>query len=616
MKIIYNSLYNLLVIMVLVGIASCSKDYLKPRPLSFYTPSTTYTTPDALQDALVSCERNLRYIWFGDGAPIITQLIFSDVAVEGTTDKSGPAQDMNIDITPDAPLNDVDHNRIGWFWDESYRRLKYANTVLAYIDVPKWDTTKPDQVAKRNALIGAAYFYRAYSFYQLVNCFGDVPVASKLYSEPKLDFQTVKREVILKEMKKELEFASQWVPDNVPKGQVTNGAVLQLLTKINLELGDFDDAIISASKIIDGGVYHLMTQRFGQDKNDPTKNVIWDLHRPINKILPENTEGLMYVIDLDGYRNNGDFSGGGSTMRQAEPLWFQHINTPAGNRGTTDKQGIEFDQATKYGRSIGRCRGTWYSTHEIWSNDPGDLRHAKGNWMKMEDYVYNVPSLKGTDPYYGKPLQLYGPDGKITCSDTIRCWYGWPYYKLYVPDLENPTPSGGHTPWYVYRIAETFLLRAEAYYWNGDMINATADINKIRIRAGADPIDPSDISIGTILDERARELYYEELRNVELTRIAYIFAETGKPAPTGKTYDLGDFSKSNFWYDWIMMHTDFYNKGVKTNHGDEYTLSPYHVLWPVPQYAIDANTQAHINQNIGYTGAGKNIPALDQWPQK
>lgn len=617
MKTIYkNSGYLLIGFSIMCIISSCKKEYLKPEPLSFYTPENTYTTPDALRDALVTCERNIRYIWYGDGAPIISQLIFSDVAIEGTTDKSGPAQNMNIQITPDANLNSVDHNRIGWFWDESYRRLKYANTVLAYIDVPDWDTTKPAEVAQRNALIGGAYFFRAYSFYQLVNCFGDVPVASKLYSEPKLDFQTVKWQVILKEMKKELEWAAEWVPDNVPKGQVTKGAVLQLLTKINLQLGEFDDAIESASKIIDGGVYHLMTDRFGVDKNDPTKDVIWDLHRPANKAAPENKEGIFYVIDLYGYQDNGDFSGGTSTMRQAEPLWFQHINTPNGNRGASDKPGIEIDQVTKYGRGIGRCRGTWYSTHMIWNNDPGDYRHADGNWMEMEDYVYNAPALKGEDPYYGKHFQLYAPDGHITCSDTIRCWYDWPYYKLYVPDLEKTQPDGGHSPWYVYRLAGTYLLRAEAYVWKGEPAKAAADINKVRERANAQPIDPSDVNIGTILDERARELYYEELRNVELTRMAYIFAETGKPAPTGKTYNLENFSKSNFWYDWIMMHTEFYNQGVFTNHGDEYTLSPYHVLWPIPQYAIDANTHAHVNQNVGYTGAEKNVPPLDHWPQE
>lgn len=121
--------------------------------------------------------------------------------------------------------------------------------------------------------------------------------------------------------------------------------------------------------------------------------------------------------------------------------------------------------------------------------------------------------------------------------------------------------------------------------------------------------------MATILDERARELYYEEPRKTELTRIAYLFALTGQPDYKGRTYSMSNFSTSNFWYDRIMDVTDFYNEGVHTIHGDEYTLSPYHVLWPVPQSAIDANVNGHINQNAGYAGAAGNVPPLEQLPE-
>ena len=597
---------------MLCSIFSCDKNWLKPKPLSFYTPENTYNTAAGLEGALVACERNMRYIWYGDGAPVITQLIFSDVAVEGTTDKSGPAQNMNLDITPDAPLNDINHNRIGYFWSEGYKGIKYANTVITYIDLPKWDTTNQKQLAQRNAILGQAYFQRDYRYYHLVNEFGDVPWVGKIYNKPKLDFYSVKREVILKQIQQDMRFAAQWVPYGVDKGEVSKGACLQLLTKIDLALADFDDAIKDASEIINSGQYHLMTQRFGTDKGDATKNVIWDLHQAGNKDISDNREAILLVIDKPDI--DGNFSGGMQVMRQTVPDWYQHINTPDGHLGTSDKVGIEFDQSTRYGRGIGRCRPTWYSTHEIWSNDTGDLRHAPGNWMNMTDLVYNNPALKGKDSYYGKNLQLYSSGGKILCTDTIRDWFGWPYYKLYIPDDINTPPRGGNGDWYVYRLAETYLLRAEAYWWKGDLTDAAADINIVRARAHAQPVAPADVNIGTILDERARELYYEELRKVVLTRIAYDFAITGKQAPNGKIYTLANFSEDNFWYDRVMARNNFYNKGVITNHGDEYTMSPYHVLWPVPQDAISGNTQGHINQNVGYTGAENNIPPLTKIP--
>jgi len=220
------------------------------------------------------------------------------------------------------------------------------------------------------------------------------------------------------------------------------------------------------------------------------------------------------------------------------------------------------------------------------------------------------------DPYYGKPLQLYNSSGGILCADTIRSWFDWPHYKLYIPDIENATPSGGHTDWYVFRLAETYLLRAEAYFWKGQNDLAAEDINKIRVRAGAAPITAADVNIGTILDERGRELYYEEPRKVELTRISYLFAQTGKTAYNGKTYNLQNFSTDNFFYDRIMEKNNFYNKGVVTNHGDRYTMSPYHVLWPIPQGAINSNVEGILNQNEGYDGFQNNVPPLTAIPEE
>ena len=116
---------------------------------------------------------------------------------------------------------------------------------------------------------------------------------------------------------------------------------------------------------------------------------------------------------------------------------------------------------------------------------------------------------------------------------------------------------GGNTDWYVMRLAETYLIRAEAYVWKGDMANAAADVNEVRTRAKCAPYTAANMSIGTILDERARELYYEEGRKTELTRIAYLFAKTGKPY-NGKTYTLANFSTSNFMVDRILEKNVFY----------------------------------------------------------
>jgi hypothetical protein len=122
------------------------------------------------------------------------------------------------------------------------------------------------------------------------------------------------------------------------------------------------------------------------------------------------------------------------------------------------------------------------------------------------------------------------------------------------------------------------------------------------------------VNMNMILDERARELFFEEPRKTELTRISFLFAKTGKMAENGKTYKLDNFSDDNYFYDRIVANNVFYRTGIVTNHGDEYTISPYHVLWPVPSSAIQANSSARMNQNKGYVGFAGNVPALDTIP--
>jgi hypothetical protein len=599
---------------------SCKKDYLKPEPLSFYEPSQTYVDATAMRSALAACARNLRFEYYGGNPAILTEMLFTEIAVEGTTDKSGPAVDLNLLITPDGVQeNNDDHNKIYVYWTEGYNGIKYANTVISRIDNAKYASA-----AERNAILGAAYFHRALRYYKLTNQFGDVPAIMKEITAPKLDFFSTKREVILQKIKLDLDSALLWTSDAVNKGEVTKGAVGHLLTKVNLALGNFDDAITAANGVIDGGVYSLMKNAFGSaappyyfpaGSKTPVSlpnNVIWSLHRPENKSIAANKEGLYMIIDRFG---DGQFGTGMTIMRQAVPLWGSNINTPSGKKGTYDNLTAEVVHSNFYGRGIGRTRPSNYAQYEIW-DDPNDLRHAKGNWMNMEDLLYNEPGLKTlNDPNYLKNLQLRNSVGGLLSTDTIRSWFGWPHYKLFVDDNENSPKQGGHSDWYMFRLAETYLLRAEAYFWKGELQKAADDINAVRTRAGCAPITAAQVNMGAILDERARELFYEENRKTELTRISFLFAKTGKPSETGKTYTVEGISESNYLYDRVMAKNNFYKNGIVTNHGDKYTMSPYHILWPIPTRSINGNSDGRLKQNKGYTGYDATVIALDKIPE-
>ncbi|MDR3252493.1 MAG: RagB/SusD family nutrient uptake outer membrane protein, partial [Tannerella sp.] len=586
---------TLALILSFVIFSSCSEDWLDPQPLSFYTPENSYVDASGFYSALTTCERNMRHEFFGDAAPIITEMVQSDICVEGTTDKAGPQVDMDNTLLPDLDLNNGDRTKTGWYWYEGYKGIKYANVIVARID----NATYKDN-AERNAVLGAAYFQRAYRYYKLTHQYGDVPFLDWEVNEPKYDFYTYDRWSILEKIKTDLEFAYEWVPEVVDRGRTSKAACGVLLMKVCMALCDFDRAIAVGNEIV--AKHPLMTARFTTNKSKPQTNLMHDLHSVEAKLDMSNTEGLMYVVsypEIDG-------SDRIVTMRNGVPFWNSaNVITPDGVAGTSqtiaaDETDPEMDLNRTYGRGIGRARPTNYYQYTVWREDKeandtrGRFNHD--SWKRPEDLRYNNPALKTSgNTWYGKNMIKPVAMG---IEDTIRCWYNWPHYKLFVPDPLQTQWQGGETPWYIYRSAEVYLMIAECNYWKGQLGEAANNLNVVRQRAGAEPLSASDINIGEILDERARELYYEENRHVELVRISYIFAKLGKACEVfgGRTYNLNNISGPggtganikqegvNFWYDWVIEKNNFYNKGVK-HRWAEYKISVHHILWPIPASA-------------------------------
>ena len=118
---------------------------------------------------------------------------------------------------------------------------------------------------------------------------------------------------------------------------------------------------------------------------------------------------------------------------------------------------------------------------------------------------------------------------------------------------------------YAIRLAETYLIRAEAYLGLTQLQNAADDINVVRARAQAPLITSGDVDIDYILDERARELYLEEFRVLTLTRLGMLVDRTRRLNPiVGDTY---------------------------ADHND---------LWPIPFSEIEKNLEGNLTQNPDY----------------
>lgn len=662
MKFINNNIIKCLAgVASLTALAGCSDSFLEQDPLSFYEPTTTYNTEAGLKSALARCDLSYKEMLMdgnGNMLPIASTYFMSDIGLYAKTDAGGGIMDdIANKITPTSGMaTHGDSNSMIGFYNRSCDGIKYANTVLTYID----GVTSLDEVT-RDAYKGRAYFHRAYKYYHMVLLFGDIPLITKIIQVPKQNYKSTSKQAIFEMLVHDLEFAVKHVPSikDMPNyGEVNQEACMQLLIKCYLTVGEYAKAEAMATDLIENHGLALMEQPFGTfvPSGNPntwevSRNVVWDLHRGENVAIPANTETILPILNFNA--QNFTYY---PTMRATEVHWSNgDILDPHGLGSPTynfARNRSEYDDNLDWlrvlGRGIGCFRTSKYYNRELWMYDgeldEQDLRHNRqmGNWVEMTDIRYNRPNsdfkgenmrLYADEDYYNDKGELVVAAGQLLCKDTIRSWYPIPLYKIYVLDQSasgnmgadqfNGATKGANCSngnMYLFRLAETYLLRAEARFYQGNASGAAQDVNKVRARANAKKMFTT-VTIGDILDERARELYLEEWRQPEMTRISWCLARSGQPDEWGETYDLNtwdkqsgtDLSGGSYWFKRCTRYSLFNHGQIVSKVILNYQLDKRNLFWPVPNSVITANFGAPLRQNYGYDGYDESVEMWTNW---
>lgn len=550
MNIIYKCKFLLLI--VLFVNVSCNKDrILEETPLSFLSSEIVLSSPEGFEQYITAihaaARTQLNIIDYGHG--FINLLQGTDIACNGELALINYGNWVTY-LTPTRPV-------VGNYWNWAYQQmLLRANTVIAYANKPELDHIWVDEMQK-NAVIAEAKFFRAYTHNFLANLYGGVPIIDTIYSTPKTDFIRNTRKEVYESAARDLEFASKWLPEIVDKqheGRIVKAAADHLLSEVYISLGEYNKSINSASDVINSNLYHLMTERFGSHTDEPG-DVYGDLFKPNNQNRSSGNMETIYVWQFEDQTPGGQGGAneaGNPTLRYWGPFYV-NVQDPAGyNMLVVDS----------LGRSVGGVRPNNYFFYDIWRGDfDNDIRNSEYNIQRT--HYYNNPE----SPWFGTPVL----ESHLENIDTFRMLF--PRLRKVLGNISwkgaTNAVNRGYTSndYIVYRLAETYLLRAEAYFRKGDLAKAAEDINIVRSRAKATPISPEEVDLDYILDERARELVTEEIRHLTLVR-------TGTLVDRVRKYNMREDTRT--------------------------TIQDYHEFWPIPQSAIDANIDAELTQNPGY----------------
>jgi hypothetical protein len=326
-------------------------------------------------------------------------------------------------------------------------------------------------------------------------------------------------------------------PDKVT-AQANQAACWMLLSRVYLNAqvytgtAKWDSCKIYSDKVINSGKYSLAAnyrQNFSADndgKTNPEMIFAWEQ----DGVNTQGAVGTTFIIE----------SSSDATYIRAEDFHGLTSNTNwNGNRARKQFMNVLVDTIATYGNV------------PVPANDPTFAKSKdKRVFLKMKKSM-NIPSASSSGDY---GIGVY----KFTAKNANGT------------QATNYNPAYASTDFPVFRLADAYLMRAEALYRLADKANAVKDINLIRTRAYGNAtgnITEAQLTDQFLLDERGREFYYEAQRRTDLVR-------------------FGKFTDGNYNWQW---------KGGTFNGAN---TDKHLNVFPIPGAEVSANP--NIKQNTDY----------------
>lgn len=385
-----------------------------------------------------------------------------------------------------------DFHDLKWTSSDPFLRGIYARPIYNITLINEYlRESTPEKLTSRNITGSAATeietsraevrFLRAFNYWVMMDLFGKSTFITEKDGIGTFLPREISRDSLFLYVENELkDIEGDLAPAKTAEyGRVDQAADWALLARLYLNASvytgkdRYNDAITYAKKVIDAG-YSLQPDYF--------KLFMADNDKQANEII--------WAVNCDGMRGQA----------YGNTTFFVHAASG--------------DDHDDYG--VGGGWNGYRATKAFGDKFPKD---ASGNIDRTADQRGNAFY---TSKYSGTPAQ-----GQILTLEDVSNFATGYHIKKYVNIRTDGAPVSDKDKVYsdidfpIFRLPEMYLIYAEAVLRGGTTGNAAdalSYVNLIRSRAGARAFNSSDMTLQNILDERARELFWEGHRRTDLIR--------------------------------------------------------------------------------------------------
>ncbi len=277
---------------------SCKK-FLDQPVLGNYVASEFFNSDANAQTAINAAYVPLLFTDPSSNAIWVLGDVASDDAIKGGN-PGDQADFENIDEFNILPSNSA----VEAVWKRYYDGVFKCNVVIS--GLPASNNQVSESV--KTLSVGQAQFLRAYYYFVLTNCYGNIPLHLKVETPDEVQSPAIPQAQIYLQIESDLKDAINALPTSWSgndDGRATKGAALALLAKTYLFQQKWDSAATTAQQVEALNIYsltHLFTDNFNANTKDNPEAIFTVWHKSgASPFLGNNLNQWFAPRSLNGY---------------------------------------------------------------------------------------------------------------------------------------------------------------------------------------------------------------------------------------------------------------------------------------------------------------------------